>query len=298
MKAEFLEQLLISDKLPSLPVVATKILTLSNDPDSSLSDFSNLISCDVALATQIVKVANSAYYARRQPVVDVGSAVQLIGLSAVVSLVITFSMKGLLDSSSSKLNLDPFWKRSILLSSISAFLSRYVRGVSREEALLAGLIQDVGILAVSAVFPEYYENTHSFCIYDHDQLIVEEQAIFGSNHSSVGAFLLRNWDMPASIIDAVLNSHDTPGRVLDLNWCVAGANALAPCISRGIQGQNLYGEISSGLSSPWLGLDRDQIDNAVMMILEIVSETEVLFEVKILPQDINDIIKNIPAEIL
>ncbi|MBL4753684.1 MAG: tyrosine-type recombinase/integrase [Flavobacteriales bacterium] len=54
MKAEFLEQLLISDKLPSLPVVATKILTLSNDPDSSLSDFTRLTKCP-KLVVQIIK---------------------------------------------------------------------------------------------------------------------------------------------------------------------------------------------------------------------------------------------------
>lgn len=138
------DDLVASNKLPSPPVIVSKIFLLADDPNSSLRDFSRVISCDVGLVVQLIKVANSAFYCAKNPIVEIDQAVNVIGLSALIPLVVSFSFKGLMETSDSSLDFDSFWERSVLLSSVSAFLSVYACGVSREEALLAGLLQDFG----------------------------------------------------------------------------------------------------------------------------------------------------------
>jgi HD-like signal output (HDOD) protein len=279
------DDLLASDKIPSPPVIVSKILRLADDPDSSLRDFSDLVRCDVGLTAQLIKIANSAYYSLRHPVADIDRAINIIGLSALVPLVVSFSMKGLLETEASPLDLDPFWERSVLLSSVSTFLSSYADGVSREEALLAGLLQDFGVLIISSVYPDEYLITENILSRDHNYLIAQERASFGFNHSVIGSSLLASWGFPMSITDAILCSHNTP--LVDdrgLAWCVSGSNFFANQIFRGLEDGELLHGIYHSLSQPWINPLVD-LDSATTELLEIISETSHIFDVQIISDD-------------
>ncbi len=297
MDAKLLDQLLASDYLPSLPIVATQVLALSNDSVSSLEDYADLIQRDVALAAQIIKMANSGYYGNRFSVSNIHEAVKLIGLSAVVPLVVVFSMRGLLYTTKSPIDLTLYWKRTVLSSCLCSFLSRYAEGVSCEEAMLAGLLQDIGILAACAVFPDKYCEIKKHFWLDHDKVIAEEKAIFGIDHSSIGAYLLGKWRIPVSISNAVLSSHQVPDTgCRDLEWCVSGSNILTSNVISGIENQNLWEEISITLGCPWLDLASGGVEGAVIAVLNLVSETENLFDITILPEDIESMLKYVSKE--
>ncbi|MDX2349921.1 MAG: HDOD domain-containing protein [Porticoccus sp.] len=298
MEKRFLDQLLTAKDLPSLPVVVTQVLALSNNSASSLMDYSEIIIRDVALSTQIIKLANSAYYKSRGPIVNVRQAVQFIGLSSVVPLIVVFSMKGVLSTTKSPIDLLPYWKRSVLLSCLSAFLSRYAAGVSCEEAMLAGLLQDIGVLAGCTVFPAKYHEAQNYFWSDHDKLITEENAIFGNDHSAVGPYLLEKWGIPISIANAALSSHQVPVKEEQggLDWCVSGSNILASCIIRGIENHNLLEEVQGALNGSWLNVAPEDVDDAAVALLGIVSETESIFEVAILPDDIEKMLKYVSDE--
>lgn len=279
--------LMASDKLPSPPIIASKILALAEDPKSSMRDFSNLVSCDVGLVLQLIKIANSAFYSVRNPVLDIDRAINTIGLSALVPLVVSFSMKGLVATISSPLDFEPFWKRAVLLSSISVFLSRHAQSVSREEALLAGLLQDFGVLAVGAVYPEKYIDLQELFLHGHDRLVDQEEDSFGYNHSLVGATLLNSWNFPPSLTNTVLYSHSLPDeKIRDLRWCVSGANMIVSQITGAMNGGALLGDIYTALSQPWLNLSVGKIEPSVLEILHIIADTENLFDVEILSSEV------------
>lgn len=279
--------LLDSDKLPSPPIIASKILALAEDPKSSLRDFSNLISCDVGLVVQLIKVSNSAFYSVRNPVLDLDRAINTIGLSALVPLVVSFSMKGLVDTIGSPLNFEPFWKRSVLLSSVSVFLSLHAKNVSKEEALLAGLLQDFGVLAAGAIHPEKYTDLQEYFLEGHGCLVSMEKARFGFDHSVIGATLLRSWDFPPSVGNAVLYSHSLPDeKIRDLRWCVSGANMIVSQITPSLEEGDLWGDICKSLSLPWLNLSISEIEPSITEILHIVADTANLFDVAVLPADV------------
>jgi len=286
MTSILFDDLLASENMPSPPIIVSKVLALADDPNSSLRDFSNVICSDVGLAVQLVKVANSACYAVREPVADIDRAVNVIGLSALIPLVVSFSMKGFLAATATPLDLNHFWKRSVLLSSVSAFLSEHSSGVSREGALLAGLLQDFGVLAVSSIYTDEYKNAQDFLSGDHEDLIAFEQAIFGTNHSVVGSALLASWGFPLPITDAILCSHKLPSEYeRGLSWCVSGSNIIADEIIRGMEEGDLLRGIYKSLAQSWLDPLHD-IESAVTTLLHIISDTSNMFEVDIVSNDL------------
>lgn len=90
-KNEILQTIITSQELPTLPNVASKLITLTAREDTTLSDIANLISQDIALSAKILKVSNSAFYSFPQQIGSINQAVSILGINAVRSLVLSFS---------------------------------------------------------------------------------------------------------------------------------------------------------------------------------------------------------------
>jgi two-component system cell cycle response regulator len=88
---EILQAVLQSEELPTLPVVASKLILLMSKEETTLSDIANLVSRDVALSSKILKVSNSAFYSFPQQIGSIQQAVSILGINAVRSLVLSFS---------------------------------------------------------------------------------------------------------------------------------------------------------------------------------------------------------------
>ena len=90
-REELMRAVLNSDNLPSLPTVASQLVTMTADEDATLADIADLVSQDVALSTKVLKVANSAFYNFPQQIGSVAQALSILGTKAVQSLVLSFS---------------------------------------------------------------------------------------------------------------------------------------------------------------------------------------------------------------
>lgn len=90
-RQELLQKVLRSDELPTLPTVASKLITLTTREDTTLSDIAELVSQDIALSSKILKVSNSAFYSFAQEIGSIKQAVSILGTNAVRSLVLSFS---------------------------------------------------------------------------------------------------------------------------------------------------------------------------------------------------------------
>lgn len=86
-----LAAVLHSEELPTLPTVASEIITLTAREDTTLTDIGNLVSKDTALSAKILKVSNSAFYSFPQQISSITQAVSILGINAVRSLVLSFS---------------------------------------------------------------------------------------------------------------------------------------------------------------------------------------------------------------
>lgn len=91
-KEETLSKALRSNELPTLPTVATQLITLTAREDATLNDIANLIAQDISLSSKILKVSNSAFYSFPQQISSINQAVSLLGTNAVRSLALSFSL--------------------------------------------------------------------------------------------------------------------------------------------------------------------------------------------------------------
>lgn len=226
--------LLASRSLPSVPSVAARILELVRE-DCGLADLVPALSQDPALAARLVRYANSPAYSRVERIASLKPAVMQLGLDTTVIVALSFSLVGALrPSSDGALNYNQFWRRALLSAASGRFIARSF-GIGRiEEAFLAALIQDIGMMALDRAGMGVYEGLDDRQSH-HMTLRVLERARAGATHAEVGAWLLGSWHFPEDVCAAVAGSHDLAaltesGTEPSFEWCVAYSGVLADTI--------------------------------------------------------------------
>ncbi|TFW02366.1 GGDEF domain-containing protein, partial [Oxalobacteraceae bacterium OM1] len=181
---------------------------LANDPATNLMQIADCVACDPALATKILKAANSPLYTRRRSATNVRQAVNLMGTHAATSIALSFSLARNLSDAATGGNATRYWKRSVCAALACRVLAERFE-LDRDDLFLVGLLQDIGILALNTAFGERYAR-FAEPITDHDELLRAERAEFGSGHDEVGYWLLKRWNLPDHIALACLTSHGQP----------------------------------------------------------------------------------------
>jgi HD-like signal output (HDOD) protein len=181
--------------LPSLPQVAVRIGEAVNSDDSDAREIAGLIETDPAIALKIVKAANSARYGGVSQIVNVTEAVARLGMHNTRILVVTFALRELFRTRSRRLEkrMLALWEHSRRVAALSRVLSDKVGGFNSHEALLAGLVHDIGCLAVIGYardFPDVAENT------------VALESSIQTLRIQLGGMILASWKLPADLVTA------------------------------------------------------------------------------------------------
>lgn len=187
--------------LPTLPEVALKIRASVEDENSSAHDIAENLTQDASLSARLIQVANSPLYRSRTPIDDLQMAVTRLGISLVRDLVISLAMKQIYQATSDVLD-EKFrdcWNTAIEVAAICRMMAITVPGISAEQALLAGLIHNIGalpILVMAEDDDELFQDSDAL-----DKLINELQG-------RVGELILKNWRFPDHMIEVVRESHN------------------------------------------------------------------------------------------
>ena len=204
-----LAAVLSSDELPTLPTVASEIITLTAREDTTLSDIANLVSKDIALSAKILKVSNSSFYSFAQQISSINQAVSILGINAVRSLVLSFSflsMKG--GKQKSQFDFNTFWKHSLARAVASKLILERVEGADTEEIFICGLLQNLGQLILARTFQDDYETVlKKIAEGQYDPLTAEEEQ-FGTGHDMIGYEVAKSWGFPDVLLLPILYHHD------------------------------------------------------------------------------------------
>lgn len=186
--------------LPVLPAVALK-LRKAMEKDVSIADATSIIQLDPAIAARVVRVANSPLYLPAHPITTCRDAVTRLGLAATRNLVISLTLKQIFRGKQPliKQMLQDTWKHSVHLSSLSCVLAAENRSVNPEEALLAGLLCDIGIVP----FLNFAESFPAIHI-DPEEITEAIPYIRGPS----GARVLDKWDFPPKLTEIPLLAED------------------------------------------------------------------------------------------
>ncbi len=206
-----LQSILTSADLPTLPVVAAKILELTALEDVPLVDIIALITQDIALSGKLLKVANSAFYNFPQQIASVQQAVSLLGVNAVRSLVLSFSFLAMgQEHSPPRFDFTAFWQRSLIAATAARLLAEHTGQIDPEEMFTLGLLQDIGQMIFALTMPLRYDQVLEQRDAGSVRPDIElEEEYLGLPHTVAGAEVARVWGLPASI-QLALRFHHTP----------------------------------------------------------------------------------------
>jgi len=195
--------------IPVMPAVASKVLGMATEGQNvSFRELEDIVKVDQGLTARILKVANSAQYARQREVKDLRTAFTLLGFKTIRSLVLLVTASGMFSRIRSAAFYRDHWYHSIM----TAFLARSLavrcglRDVA-EESFLAGLFHDVGRVPLYLSDPSQYDGL----VLKANELGIPmstlEREVFGTDHHELGSALLAQWSFPGVFADTALE-HD------------------------------------------------------------------------------------------
>ena len=213
--------------------VASAVLQLINDEDAGALEVANVASSDPLLSAKIMRMANSAYYGLSGKVNELHFAVSVLGFLTVRSLAVASLLNNLTPLSKEA------WKRYAVMASLSSGLAVYF-AVDPAVAFCSGIMLDLGELVLAHHDPRGYRLLHkelaSLPLYLRDDMARErERSIYGLDHTEIAASLLRSWNFPQDIVDAVESHHDSVQEGSSLSQVLRSAARLAPFYANGIE---------------------------------------------------------------
>jgi putative nucleotidyltransferase with HDIG domain len=199
----FYRELMAVEKLPSAPEIARRTLTTVNRDTASLNDLATLIARDQSLAARLLRIANAAFFAVRGKVGSIPQAVTLLGFARVRELVLGLSVWGALEGTSAAARKfrKQLWMHSAMVATAAQMLAERTRG-DEATAFTAGLLHDIGKLVLGLRLGDSYWELLEDATSDGGAAEVERTSI-DCDHATVGAWLLKLWGMPPSLVDTV-----------------------------------------------------------------------------------------------
>lgn len=202
--------------IATLPEVTAKIITTVEDPKSSAQALHKIVSHDPALVTRILKVVNSAFYGLPGQIGSIERAIVLLGLNAVKNIAVAASLGHLFRGAklSDQFSAKDLWRHCIAVGVASRDLAKQMKLQMAEEAFLAGMIHDMGILVSMQLWPEQIRAvceraSHAGTTGDTASFCEMEREMIGADHQQLGLALAEQWKFPQGC-QLVAGNHHNP----------------------------------------------------------------------------------------
>lgn len=194
--------------IPALPANVEKLISLALDEEASTAKIAELIYRDPALSAKLLKTVNSPYYGFSQRIKTVTQAAVLLGIVAVRNIALSISVLDRFQTGKTLKNYLPRFLEHSLSSGVAArLLSQEIDFPLPEEAFMAGLLHDIGILALFECLPDEYPKVLRAAAKQKIPLLEAEASLLGIHHARAGEILSRSWGLPASLAGAIRNHH-------------------------------------------------------------------------------------------
>ncbi|MCH8153078.1 MAG: HDOD domain-containing protein [Planctomycetes bacterium] len=272
--------------IATLPEITLKIIELVEDPTSTAQDLHNVISNDPALCSRILKVVNSAFYGLPRQIGSINRAIVLLGLNAVKNIAIAASLTklfrgGELCPSFSARNL---WIHCVATAAGSKLICDELKLGLSDEAFLAGLIHDIGIMVEVQAMRHELTQVFEEITFDSDgapqcDMREVEQRVLGADHTAFGAGLCEAWKFPKSF-SYVTRHHHNPSELPEghrmLTSIVYVADRLSGQLDFGFRTDLMHLEISSA-DLDALGLTTEQLERVKGSLPQAFEDIEATF---------------------
>ncbi len=275
---------LLVDALPALPVTAARALALMEDPDVALADIADLIQEDPALATGLLRVANSALFAGGAAALRLDQAVVRLGLWMCKDLVTAIGMRRMLRGRAAATETDcrTLWHHAFVTASICAQLNRANRLGFQGEEYSAGMLHDLGRLLIALADPESLALAGAMNFQEDADTPQRERAAIGADHCALGGWFAELSNLPPALVEVIRRHHAPPpaGSPARLVALVAAADHMANHLQRGLSVASYDPATNDGLTTLCTGWSAGRTEHmrttlpAIMEGAHAAAETE------------------------
>lgn len=225
--------------IPTVPTTLAEINRIINDPEGSAEEASKVVATDPAIATKVLRLANSSLYSLRVPVSDIRHAVSILGLRILRNLVVQATiLEHFKSTKPEKGQFDPtwLWDHSNKAACAARLIVAALPGVfeaDTEEAYTGGLLHDVGKILLLENDKARFLQAAKDSLAKNIPMHRLEEEVFGFTHADVGALLAHRWQLSATLAEMIQHHHspdDSPHSLSSLLHC---ANGIAHAVASG-----------------------------------------------------------------
>lgn len=226
--------------LPSPPLVLSRVMALMGEERRSRADVVRVVEVDAAFTADILQVVNSARYRRARRINSVSDAIAVLGEGELVKLVVRKASGALSQPKVAGYGLEDhgLWRNSLRVALAADAIAWQTGSVASAVAYTAGLLADVGKLALGAFLEDKVDEVMDWQMaHPGSQFVEAERAVIGLDHAELGALMIEDWGLPEEIIEAVRTHHhpSDAGTHTALAYHVHLADAVASMVG-GVQG--------------------------------------------------------------
>jgi len=213
MDATLMQQIDGAENLPTIPAAALEVLRMCRSDDASVREIASVISCDPAMSSRILKLANSSFFGTPIEAATVSQALVRMGLRSARIMALSFSVaKQNQSHDASAFDHGAFWRSSLITAVMAKTIDDWTHRGHVSEAFTAGLFQDIGILTLNNCLGAEYQSILQEATQSGHDLQEVEQEFLGATHAEVAGYMLGTWSIPDNIVLPV-EAHHRPDRL-------------------------------------------------------------------------------------
>jgi len=195
-------------QLPALPTIAVEVASLIDNPNTSVSKLTQVISADQVLTAKVLKIANSPFYGFQRRISTLDFAIMVLGFDSLKEILISISLISSFKKKQDKyFDSKEFWQHSLASGIAARTLARQLGYRISGESFVAGLLHDIGILVTHQYFHDDYKRIVGSATEGKSTFEDMEQAVLLATHGEIGAWLAERWNLPEQLIEAIKYHH-------------------------------------------------------------------------------------------
>lgn len=277
-----LEQIIMAaGDLPTIPVVATKVMQLLDDEDSTADDLAKVVSSDPAVAARVLKISNSSFYGAQRQILTLPHAIMMLGFVTLKSVVVAASVKQVYHPYGLTEKL--LWEHSFGAGLAARLIAAELRQINPDEAFLGGLFHDIGKQIMNFLDKDTFQEVMQRSYNDDITFENAEKMLFPYTHEEAGGLVLKKWNFPEHLIKAVLAHHtlelpdDEEAYVVNLTNVVSLSNLF--CHRYGVGTLRADEDLNVAATQPAisLGLDEERTTALLERFIEAYTKDQSFF---------------------
>jgi len=200
------------DRLPKMSPMLTQLLGQLSRRNCDIQELVETVERDPMLSGQVLRLANSAIFARLRPVSSVRHAIAMIGISALRKFALGSSISNLFSRSrmAKHFSVRRFNVHSVATATLLELLSDEISFECGHDAFIAGLLHDVGKLLIAVSLPRQYDDILALTAVNGATLIQAERDVIGIDHAELSALAISRWELSEGIQSAAADHHQPP----------------------------------------------------------------------------------------